>query len=65
MCIRDSHDIESEVCFDCAIQYDDEGMITAVVHRSIDMATAKAGLMDGTLDVDDDGNLVFVPQPEV
>ena len=60
-----AHDLESEICVDCEIQYDSEGMIIAVIHRSLDIATAKAGLIDGTWEADDDGNVRALPQPEI
>ena len=60
-----AHDLDSHVCFDCKIQYDDEGLIVAAIHQRVDVAAVKAGLIDGTWEADDDGNVWALPQTEI
>ena len=60
-----AHRSSSYICVECDIRYDDEGMIIAATHRRVEVAVAKAGLIDGTWEADDDGNLRTLPQTEV
>ena len=59
-----AHRFDSQICVDCEIHYDEEGLIVAAIHRNVRVADAKAGLIDGTWEADDNGNVRALPTPD-
>ena len=51
----DERDEGVEVCAKCALKYDDDGLIIGTLHFRHNIVDLRAALIDGTMDVDDDG----------